>query len=518
MRRKGERRLDDIFISYSSHDRAVAERVRDALADAGYSVFWDQSTPAGQDWDSWIRERLTGARLVVTLWTKSSVASPNVRHEAIIAREAGKLLPLMADDLAPTDFPMGLFMVQALSIGRSARQFNAVREKFLAEVRARIGAAGGEGAPPPPRKTKGKGGRRLAIGLGAAALAVAVLLFLAWPRLMFMIDPDAPPVSPQHLRASIDGEQLARQRVARGAENTLAGDQELIGTSWAWAAGQLIGGAPRESRGSVEPYFAYLARVEQPECGCFLIYDTQHSIGNAWVIIAAARLRRPAPPRLIGTILAAQDPEGWWAISFSAVRDESNAALHATAILAIALAEARRAGAVAPAQRARVDAALRRAVTWLNRGPPAGAQWADYPNDDRRTENIVFAAMASVASHLAGGPQDVHAADAFIASVTLLPAPTDTFSSGAYVELGNGERFFDTYRHPASPWIGAAAVMAYRHAAPADKRRLRPIIRQWLDVDLTDENLLRQDWITAETLFLRAMAFRELEVGPGRPR
>ena len=54
---------------------------------------------------------------MIALWTKSSVASPNVRHEAIIAREAGKLLPVMVDELKPTDFPMGLFMVQALLIG-----------------------------------------------------------------------------------------------------------------------------------------------------------------------------------------------------------------------------------------------------------------------------------------------------------------------------------------------------------------------------------------------------------------
>ena len=83
--------------------------------------------PAGQDWDSWIREQLLGARLVVALWTKASVASPNVRHEAIIAREEDKLLPVMVDELEPTDFPMGLFMVQALMIGRSAREFEAVK-------------------------------------------------------------------------------------------------------------------------------------------------------------------------------------------------------------------------------------------------------------------------------------------------------------------------------------------------------------------------------------------------------
>ncbi|HKR25649.1 MAG TPA: toll/interleukin-1 receptor domain-containing protein, partial [Allosphingosinicella sp.] len=135
-------RLTDIFISYSSQDRAVAERVREALAAEGYEVFWDQATPAGQDWDSWIRERLTAAKVAIVLWTKASVASPNVRHEAIIAREAGKLLPVMVDELEPTDFPMGLFIVQAVMMGRSAGEFEAARPRLLREVAARVGGAG----------------------------------------------------------------------------------------------------------------------------------------------------------------------------------------------------------------------------------------------------------------------------------------------------------------------------------------------------------------------------------------
>jgi hypothetical protein len=196
------------------------------------------------------------------------------------------------------------------------------------------------------------------------------------------------------------------------------------------------------------------------------------------------------------------------------VRDDSNAAVHATAVLAIALAEARRAGVIPAPLRPRVDAALTRAVAWLNRGPSEGARWTDYPNDDRRTESLVFAAMATVASGAAGDLRDSHAADAFVRSVRpVLPAPTEILPSGAYVELANGQRFFDSYRHPVSPWVGAAAVMTYARAGPADKARLRPIIRQWLAVDFTDENLLRQDWIAAETLFLRALAFRALRAG-----
>lgn len=485
--------------------------MRDALEEAGYEVFWDQSTPPGKDWDAWIRDQLSGAKLVIALWTRSSVASPNVRHEAIIGREAGKLLPVMVDDLAPTDFPMGLFMVQALAIGHTARQFNAVKAKFLDEVRARIADPGDAAAAPAPRAKPKRRRRTGAIGLGLGALAVAASLYFAWPALVFVLFPNTPPVSHEQLKASIDAEAQARQRVARAADTTLSGEPAMIGSTWAWGAGQLIAGAPAEGRDLAARYFDYLRTVENRECGCYYSDSVPHSIANAWVILAAAREHHAIPDGLLETILAAQSPEGWWMISLNAVRSNDNAAVHPTALMTIALAEARRAGIVPAPLRPRVAIALARAVSWLNRGPEEGAHWTDYPNNDRRTENLVFAAYAVVATHVAGAGAGSHAADAFIRSARALPAETEQFASSAYIPLTTGGRFFDDYRHPTSPWIGAAAVMAYWQGDRAQRRALRDIIRQWLDSDLTDENLLRQDWITAETLFLRSLAFRDLE-------
>jgi len=443
----------------------------------------------------------------VTIWSKASVASPNVRHEAIIAREAGKLLPVMADALEPTDFPMGMFLVQALIIGRSARQFAAVEDKFLDEVRARIGA---RAAPPPASRPKRM--RRLAIGLGAVALAAAVALLLAWPTLRFVLFPDTPPVSREQLERSVESESLARQRAARAADNDLSGDPAMMGSTWAWGAGQLIAAAPIEGRELAGHYYDYLGSIENRECGCYYSDNIPHSIANAWVILASARLRHPIPPRLLETVLAGQHPEGWWTISLNAVRTNENAAIHPTALMTIALAEARRAGIVPAASRGRVETALRRAIVWLNRGPQDGARWSDYPNNDRRTENLVFSAYAAVATRVAGESGAGHAADAFIrAAPRRLPPAVEQFSSGAYIPLTTGVRFFDDYRHPVSPWIGAAAAMTYRQANGPQRRLLRDLIRQWLDVDLGDENLLRQDWLTGETLFLRSLAFRQLE-------
>lgn len=502
---RGAGTLPEIFLSYSSKDRPVAERVRSALAEAGYDVFWDQETPAGQDWDSWIRERLHGSSCVIVLWTRASIASPNVRHEAIVAREAGKLLPIMVDELTPADFPMGLYMVQGMVIGRSAREFEAARERLIAEVGKRLGAREAARAPAEQRRRRG---RWLRIGGGALA---ALALLAAVPALMALFDPDAPPASEALIRAARSGEATARERVATSADTALAGDQEAIGTSWAWFAGQLVSAAPEESRPFIDRYFAYLRSVERPECGCWYMEEIQNSIGNGWVAIAASRFRRPAPPRLIETILASQSREGWWPISFNAVQQPANAATHATAMLTIALAEARRAGVLPAGTRPRVDAALRRAVAWLNRGPELGADWSDYPNDERRAQHLVFAAMATVATHLAGDAGPRPAAAAFIRSAAELPPATDHFPSGAYVELVDGRRYIDNYRHPTSPWIGAAALLAHPHGSTMERRVLRRIVRAWLGSNLGDERLLRHDWITGETLFLREIALREIE-------
>jgi hypothetical protein len=487
--------------------------VRDALAEAGYDVFWDQSTPVGQDWDSWIRERLTGAKLVVTLWTKSSVASPNVRHEAIIAREAGKLLPVMVDELAPTDFPMGLFLVQAMMIGRSGGSFNAERVRLLQEIEARIGPPGKTGVAIARPSTLHK---RLI--LAAVAVIVSSLMgMLVWPSVMILVDPHVPPVSPNEVRIAVASEASARERIARSAENALTRERAPIGTSWAWFSGQLISAAPAESRSFANRYFEDLRVAERPDCGCYFIESIPNSIGNAWVILAAARTGRPASAKLLETILDSQHPEGWWTISFNGVQTQSNAATHATAILTIALAEASRAGIVPASLRPRINVALRRAALWLNRGPEAGSDWSDYPynlpggDDSRRAQNLVFAAMATVASRVSGETQNHLAALAFIRSATDLPDPDEHFPSGVYVELGNGTRYIDNYRHPVSPWIGAAAIIAYPYGNMAERWKLRRIIRQWLAVDLNDERLVRQDWITAETLFLRALVFPFLE-------
>lgn len=108
--------MTDVFLSYSSKDRAAADRIQAALIAAGFDVFWDQEVPPGRDWNGWIGEQLGKARCVVVLWSKASVASRNVVHEATIAMERQALVPALVEDLEASDFPMGFYTTQGADL------------------------------------------------------------------------------------------------------------------------------------------------------------------------------------------------------------------------------------------------------------------------------------------------------------------------------------------------------------------------------------------------------------------
>jgi hypothetical protein len=108
--------MTDIFLSYSSKDRARIQRLRDALVDCGFTLFWDQEIPATTDWDTWIRQHLNESRCAVVVWSSNSVASDNVRHEALIAKQQNKLIPVLFDPISADRFPMGLYAVQAADL------------------------------------------------------------------------------------------------------------------------------------------------------------------------------------------------------------------------------------------------------------------------------------------------------------------------------------------------------------------------------------------------------------------
>ena len=97
--------MNDIFISYDSADRPIAQKFADALEARGWSVWWDREIPLGRAFDQVIEEELNAARCVIVLWSKDSVRSRWVKTEAAAAADRDCLLPVLIEDIAiPFEF------------------------------------------------------------------------------------------------------------------------------------------------------------------------------------------------------------------------------------------------------------------------------------------------------------------------------------------------------------------------------------------------------------------------------
>src|SRR3984893_1647116 len=131
--------MTDIFFSYSSADRERVRPIRDALAAQGFEVFWDQQVPAGMEWDTWIRQHLIKSKCAMAFWSATSVSSDNVRHEAMVAKQQGKLISVLLEPLTAEQFPMGLYAQQAANLsGWSGDYDNDQWRKFRREFEAKL--------------------------------------------------------------------------------------------------------------------------------------------------------------------------------------------------------------------------------------------------------------------------------------------------------------------------------------------------------------------------------------------
>jgi hypothetical protein len=97
--------MADIFISYGTADRAQVAKLAAYLETEGWSVWWDRSLTAGDDYRDEIMKHLALARAVIVVWSKTSAASSWVRSEAGRAQTAGKYIPVKVADLTYADIP-----------------------------------------------------------------------------------------------------------------------------------------------------------------------------------------------------------------------------------------------------------------------------------------------------------------------------------------------------------------------------------------------------------------------------
>ncbi len=141
--------MSDIFISYSSSDRAFAGRLAGALGARGWSVWWDRVIPAGKSYDDVIEEALDASACVLVLWSAESVKSGWVRTEAQEGLDRGVLVPILIEDVKP---PLAFRRIQAADlIGWDGREATAGFERLLRDIEAHVRPGGAAGRPVAPR-------------------------------------------------------------------------------------------------------------------------------------------------------------------------------------------------------------------------------------------------------------------------------------------------------------------------------------------------------------------------------
>lgn len=103
--------MADIFISYKREDQHIAKDLANKLTDEGFSVWWDRNIPAGRAYDEVIEEELTKSKCVIVLWTLNSIASLNVKEEAMEGLKRNILIPVVIGNVK---LPYGFKMIQTL--------------------------------------------------------------------------------------------------------------------------------------------------------------------------------------------------------------------------------------------------------------------------------------------------------------------------------------------------------------------------------------------------------------------
>ncbi|QIK96318.1 TIR domain-containing protein [Sphingomonas sp. HDW15A] len=105
--------MADVFLSYASADREIAERLARAIQQSGLSVWWDRHIKGGAEFSRDIERQLEGARHVLVLWSKEAVNSRWVRDEASVAADTNRIVAATIDG---TPAPLGFRQFQTIDL------------------------------------------------------------------------------------------------------------------------------------------------------------------------------------------------------------------------------------------------------------------------------------------------------------------------------------------------------------------------------------------------------------------
>lgn len=151
------RAMADIFISYAREDKEKARRLAQAVADQGWSVWWDWHIRSGRRFHQVIERELTAARCVIALWSKAALSSSWVREEAQDGLDRAILVPVRIEVIP---LPIGFRTVQTADlIGWEGDQAHPDFAQLIEDITALLGefpkkALGPEAKPEKPAESK----------------------------------------------------------------------------------------------------------------------------------------------------------------------------------------------------------------------------------------------------------------------------------------------------------------------------------------------------------------------------
>lgn len=227
----------DVFISYSSHDKKVADAACARLEQRGRRCWIAPRDVGGGEWGKAIVDGIREARIFVLIFSGHANRSPQVNREVERAVSKGiPIIPLRIEDVVPSDsleyFISNQHWLDALTppLNRHLGQLADVVERLLGD-KIRANPAESSEAMSPHRRKRALGWWA---GLGATVAAIAALLLL--PRLAAVeeapIKKDAAaPVAPASAVAPPARDWLYGRWCVDGdreAVQTISGDGERI--------------------------------------------------------------------------------------------------------------------------------------------------------------------------------------------------------------------------------------------------------------------------------------------------
>ena len=130
--------MADIFVSYATEDHERVRPLVEALEANGFEVWWARNILGGEDFSAEIERQIHVASAVIVAWSKRAVASSWVRDEAVIARDANKLVPVRLDAV---EAPLGFRQLQVIDLERWSGEPGApALNQVLAAIQRTSGA------------------------------------------------------------------------------------------------------------------------------------------------------------------------------------------------------------------------------------------------------------------------------------------------------------------------------------------------------------------------------------------